>query len=87
MVVVGGRNSANTRRLTEVCTDTGLPTFHVEVAAEIELDWFRGARKVGITAGASTPDWLIHEVIDAVRSIPESETYGNTDHSKDMRNT
>ena len=73
MIVVGGRNSANTRRLAEICADTGVPTFHVEVASEIDESWFDGAGKVGVTAGASTPDWIIREVVKKVKEIPPTE--------------
>ncbi len=69
MLVVGGRNSANTRRLADICTHAGVPTYHVEVADEIDEGWFAGASKVGITAGASTPDWIIQEVICRVEQI------------------
>lgn len=69
MLVVGGRNSANTRRLTEICAQSGVPTHHVEVAGEIDGAWFEGAEKVGITAGASTPDWIVQEVIRKVEGL------------------
>ena len=55
MVVVGGKNSANTRHLAEVCRKAGTRTYHVETAAELEREWFFGANRAGITAGASTP--------------------------------
>ena len=71
MVVVGGKNSANTNRLSQLCEQTGVPTHHVETAAELDPQWFRGARKTGVTAGASTPEWLIHEVVEALRRIGE----------------
>lgn len=67
MIVVGGKNSANTRRLAEVCGETGVPTYHVEVADEIAPEWLTGASVAGVTAGASTPDWLIEEVVDRLR--------------------
>lgn len=70
MIVVGGRNSANTRRLAEICAETSVPTHHVEIADEIDLGWFDGAKKVGVTAGASTPDWIIEEVISKVKDLP-----------------
>ncbi len=63
MFVIGGHNSANTTRLAEICTATNTPTYHIETAAEINKEWLSGKNKVGITAGASTPDWLIREVI------------------------
>ncbi len=61
VIVVGGRNSANTRRLAELCSMTGVPTHHIETADEIDESWFEGAKKIGLTAGASTPDWIIEE--------------------------
>ncbi len=63
MVVVGGRNSANTRRLVEVCQEQGTRTHHVETAAELSASWFRDVHKVGVTAGASTPNWLFEGVL------------------------
>ena len=69
VVVVGGRNSANTRRLAELCASTGVPTHHLETAGEIEESWFEGAKKVGLTAGASTPDWIIEEVASRIAEI------------------
>lgn len=62
MFVVGGRNSANTNRLVEICEEAGVPTFHIETAAEVLPEWVEGMRLVGLTAGASTPEWIIEEV-------------------------
>lgn len=61
MIVVGGKNSSNTKRLAEVCKEIG-PTHHIETAAELKNEWSKKAKKVGLTAGASTPDWIIDEV-------------------------
>ena len=66
MFVIGGFNSANTNRLAEICSDTGTPTYHIETAEDIEWSWLENINKIGITAGASTPDWLIKEVIQAM---------------------
>jgi 4-hydroxy-3-methylbut-2-enyl diphosphate reductase len=66
VVVVGGKNSANTRRLAELCLAVGVPTYHIETAAELDDEWFRGADVVGVTAGASTPDWVVREVVEAL---------------------
>lgn len=63
MIVIGGRNSANTGRLAEVCRAAGARTHHIETAKEIRKEWFHSQYKVGITAGASTPDWIIEEVV------------------------
>jgi len=73
MLVVGGRNSANTARLREVCRETGAATYHIETPDEIQPDWFRGRGRVGITGGASTPQWLIDGTVQRVREIAERE--------------
>jgi 4-hydroxy-3-methylbut-2-enyl diphosphate reductase len=63
MLVVGGRNSANTSRLVSVCRKEGKPTYHIEVADEIQPAWLEGVTMVGVTAGASTPDWVVEGVL------------------------
>ncbi len=67
--VVGGRNSANTNRLAEICRETGVPTYHIETAAEIQDEWVRGLDVAGVTAGASTPDWIIEEVKNGLEKL------------------
>lgn len=62
MLVVGGKNSANTTQLTNLCRSLSVPTYHIETPSEIKDEWFKGVKKLGITAGASTPEWLIKEV-------------------------
>ena len=62
MLVVGGYNSANTTRLAGLCREQGTPTYHVETASAIDPLWFEGVKKVGLTAGASTPQFLIDEI-------------------------
>ena len=61
MIVIGGRNSANTTRLKQLC-EKKCRTYHIETAEELQPDWLRNVKKIGITAGASTPDWIIREV-------------------------
>ncbi len=61
MIVIGGKNSANTTRLAQLCGEK-CKTYHVETAEELCDDWFEKIKKIGITAGASTPDWIIKEV-------------------------
>jgi len=63
MIVVGGRESANTRHLAEVAREHGVETYHVESAAEIDAAWLAGRDKVGVAAGASTPDAVIDDVV------------------------
>jgi 4-hydroxy-3-methylbut-2-enyl diphosphate reductase len=72
MVVVGGRESANTRHLAEVARERGVETYHVESAAEIERSWLSGRERVGVAAGASTPDFVIDEVVARLRELAPS---------------
>lgn len=69
VIVVGGRNSGNTRRLAELCSEAQGRTYHVESAAEIDPRWFGGAKVVGITAGASTPPDQIEAVVSRLKEI------------------
>jgi 4-hydroxy-3-methylbut-2-enyl diphosphate reductase len=69
IVVVGGHNSGNTTRLAEICLERNPRTHHVETADELDERWFEGARVVGVTAGASTPDEQIRGVIDAIEAL------------------
>ncbi len=73
ILVVGSRNSANTRKLAETCEGTGVKTYFIESAEEIEGKWFEGVRRVGVTAGASTPDEAIDQVISRLRALEGGE--------------
>lgn len=64
MVIVGGRLSANTAQLAEVCRRVNPRVLQIESAAELAPEWFAGMKKVGVSAGASTPDEVIAEVVD-----------------------
>ncbi len=66
MLVVGGYNSANTTRLAGLCREQGTPTYHVETASAIDPQWFVGVGCVGVTAGASTPQFLIDEIVEKI---------------------
>jgi (E)-4-hydroxy-3-methyl-but-2-enyl pyrophosphate reductase len=68
MIIVGGKNSGNTRRLYDI-SDKVAPTHLVETASEVKSSWFKGKKSVGITAGASTPDWIIEEVKNKIENI------------------
>jgi 4-hydroxy-3-methylbut-2-enyl diphosphate reductase len=72
MIVIGGRNSANTRRLVEICQEAGTRTFWVETAMEIEPESLRGLERIGLTAGASTPEWIIEEVVARIDVLGNS---------------
>jgi 4-hydroxy-3-methylbut-2-enyl diphosphate reductase len=70
VVVVGGKNSANTRHLAEICREIQPRTWHVETEAELDPAWFAGCRAVGLSAGASTPDWVVEGVATWLRTLP-----------------
>lgn len=67
MIIVGGRNSANSRILAEICASTGTETHHIETAAEIQDAWFEKGKSVGVTSGTSIPDDVINEVMLELR--------------------
>ena len=71
MIVIGGYNSANTTRLAQLCRTIQPRTYHIETECELDQSWFRGVRRVGITAGASTPHWLIDRVKAQIAAIVE----------------
>jgi len=72
MVIVGGRQSANTAQLAEVCRRVNPRVLQIESAAELHEDWFQGLTRVGVSAGASTPDEVIAEVVDRITRIEPS---------------
>jgi len=69
MVVVGGKHSANTLRLTQICSETGTPTIHIETAGELPIEELGVYRLIGVTAGASTPHWIIRNVIEELERL------------------
>ena len=75
MIVIGGYNSSNTHKLAEVAMNRlgKENTHHVETAQELQQAWFDGKNHVGVTAGASTPDYLIKEVISEIEKMEETE--------------
>ena len=70
MVVVGGKNSANTQRLAEIAEGMGCPVFLVETEDELDLGVLAKFESVGVTAGASTPTWMISRVVRILEAIP-----------------
>jgi (E)-4-hydroxy-3-methyl-but-2-enyl pyrophosphate reductase len=69
IVVVGGYHSGNTRRLARISEETGTPTFHIETEKELSKEDFSSMETIGITAGASTPNWMIKNVIKEIEAI------------------
>jgi 4-hydroxy-3-methylbut-2-enyl diphosphate reductase len=66
MVIVGGRNSANTRRLAEISEHQGTPTFYIETAEELKYYPLGLYNPIGVSAGASTPNWIIDRVVNDI---------------------
>lgn len=73
ILVMGARNSSNSNRLCEVGNDSGTPSYLIENPSEVDPEWLRGKNTVGITAGASTPEELVQELIEALAEHAEVE--------------
>lgn len=69
IVVIGGSHSANTIKLVTLSEAQGIPTFHIETIKDLDLTAISHYNTVGITAGASTPDFLINEVCEALKNL------------------
>jgi len=72
VLVLGGKKSANTAKLAQICLTAGKPVYMVETADEIDLAFLKGLRTVGVTAGASTPGWIIEEVCRRMMDFEET---------------
>jgi 4-hydroxy-3-methylbut-2-enyl diphosphate reductase len=72
IVVVGGRDSGNTKRLLELARQTGRPAYHVETAADLDKKALCSAESIAITAGASTPNWITKGVFRALETLPRT---------------
>jgi len=72
VIVVGASGSSNARHLAEVCREEGTRTYHIEDASELEPAWLEGVKVLGLTAGASTPAWMMDEVVECIRAIAAS---------------
>jgi 4-hydroxy-3-methylbut-2-enyl diphosphate reductase len=71
MVVVGGKTSANTQRLGHIAEGLGCPVFVVETYEDLDLAALKKHKKVGITAGASTPNWVISKVVEVITNLTD----------------
>ncbi|GAB4536692.1 MAG: 4-hydroxy-3-methylbut-2-enyl diphosphate reductase [Thermodesulfovibrionia bacterium] len=71
VIVVGGKNSSNTTQLYKLSKKHCEKVYHVETVNEIERGWFDGVEGVGITGGASTPNWIIEEIVEKVKEISD----------------
>lgn len=85
IIVIGGKKSANTRRLIDICSSLEVPAYQIETPKEIESSWLINVKNVGITAGASTPDWMIKEVIKKMTEISQN-AQGNNQEGVNLNN-
>lgn len=71
MVVIGGKNSSNTKQLFLISKQFCPDSYHIENEKELEMSWFKGKQICGVSAGASTPDWIIQNVIKKLSNFKE----------------
>jgi len=81
MLIIGGKDSANTRRLFEVCRSILKNSHLIETEKELKEGWLRSTRVVGITSGASTPDWVIERVVKKISSLERSYSSRSRDET------
>ncbi len=69
MIVIGGKHSSNTKQLHSICKNYCDDSYLIENESELQSEWFAGKKLCGISAGASTPDWIVQNVIDCIQEI------------------
>ena len=69
MVIIGGKQSSNTKQLHSICKSFCPDSYHIESKDELQKEWFDGKKLCGITAGASTPEWIIKKIIEKIKEF------------------
>ena len=69
IIVIGGKNSSNSKELYAKAKEFGVESYFIQSGEQLRKEWFAGKEKVGVTAGASTPDYLIDEVVEGIKEI------------------
>jgi 4-hydroxy-3-methylbut-2-enyl diphosphate reductase len=69
MIIIGGKHSGNTQRLYQISKALNPNTYHIETVDELQEQWFENKENIGVSAGASTPDWIIQEVVNKIKEI------------------
>ena len=69
MVVIGGKNSSNSKELVAKCKELNVETYFIQSAEQLKKEWFENKENIGVSAGASTPDITIKEVVERLRQI------------------
>jgi 4-hydroxy-3-methylbut-2-enyl diphosphate reductase len=85
VLVIGSDNSSNSKRLAEVAKDAGTPAYLVDDESEVDPAWLAGARVVGVTSGASAPEWLVKRMIESLRAQGAIEVEEISIVEEDMR--
>jgi len=73
MIVIGGKHSSNTKQLHSICQRDCADSYLIENEKELEAVWFKDKKLCGISAGASTPDWIVQNVIDRIQHMKEAD--------------
>ena len=73
MIVIGGLNSSNSKELYAKCKEIGVESYFIQASEQINPNWFAGKEKIGVSAGASTPDYLIVEVVEKIKEITSDQ--------------
>ena len=79
MIVIGGYHSSNTKKLADISKKYCKHVYHIETKDELPLDEIQKFNKIGITAGASTPDWIIKEVIETMENLSNNDNLSNSE--------
>ena len=69
IIVIGGLNSSNSKELYAKSLEYGVECYFIQSEEQLQKEWFEGKEKIGVTAGASTPDYLIDEVVERIKNI------------------
>ena len=85
ILVVGSANSSNSNRLREIGAESGRPAYLIDDASDLQAEWFRDVRTVGLTAGASAPEILVRGVIEGLRQFGEIELSTLDGTAEDVR--
>ena len=83
VLVVGAKNSSNSNRLREIGFENGVPSYLIADASELDVAWLAGKEVIGLTAGASAPEKLVQEVIEALRAFDEALEVEELDGKKE----
>lgn len=76
LIVVGGHNSGNTKRLAEITREAGKTAYHVETESELDMKEIASVQHIGVTAGASTPNWIIKRIYRTLETLPFNKSHG-----------